>query len=51
MVHEDRDDLRNDLAENVGAVAHLLAVHAAVPGGTAVDELISQDIHAGKYGD
>jgi len=39
MVHQDLDDLRNDLAKNVRAASYLLAVHAAVPGGAAMNEL------------
>lgn len=44
IVHHDVDENRQKPSEHSFSIPDLVAVHIAVPGGSAMHELISQDI-------
>ena len=49
MGHHQRDDHRHQFAEQVGTILQLFAIDRAVPGRTAMDQLVAQGIEAVKH--
>lgn len=49
VVHHQGDDDRHQLFEQARAVAQLLAVDLAVPGGAAMDQLVAQGVEAVEH--
>ena len=50
VVHHDVDHYRQEPAEHLRPIADLVAIYAAIPGGTAMDQLVAQHIEPIEQG-
>src|SRR5690606_8428043 len=46
VIHHQLNDQRHQLAQQAGAIAQLLAIDRTVPGGAAMDKLVTQGVQA-----
>lgn len=50
VAYHQVDEMRDEKSHNGGAILHLAAVDAALPGGAAVQQLVAEDIEAVEQG-